>query len=64
VNPFTIEYVAEIARVLPLKLEPGEAEALRELLEGVRPLLDAVDALPCGPADDPFAFPAVLRSER
>ena len=63
-NPFTIEYVEEIARVVPLKLERREAEALQDLLEGAWPFLNAVDAMPCEPTDDPFAFPAFLRASR
>jgi hypothetical protein len=63
-KPFTAEYVRAVAEVVPLPVDSDRAESLLEILEGARPLLEAVDDLPCGPGDDPFAFPSVLREPR
>jgi hypothetical protein len=61
---FTTDEVAAVARDVPLQLGEGDAEPLQEVLAGVAPLLETVDALPCSPADDPFSFVAVLRRSR
>ncbi len=58
------EYVAEVTRLIPLRLDPDDAKTLLEVLAEIQPLLGAVDELPAAPADDPFAFPSILREGR